>query len=186
VRESNRSSAGRCACTTACASMSPSWTPRAISTAESQATELSIIPILHILQEMASAAAELLAGLVAIDSINPDLVPGAAGGEGPPCFVADCCSRAGLEVAIEEVGRGRTNVIATARGTVGGRSLMLNAHLDTVGVEGMEEPFSGRVAAGRLYGRGADDMKCGLAAIMLAASRAKAAGLARDGRVPGL
>jgi acetylornithine deacetylase len=71
-------------------------------------------------------------------------------------------------------------VIATARGSGGGRSLMLNAHMDTVGVEGMEEPFSGRVADGKLYGRGACDMKCGLAAIMLAASRAREAGLAGD------
>ena len=136
--------------------------------------------MLHILQEMASAAAELLADLVAIDSVNPDLVPAAAGEEELSRFVAAWCSRAGLEVEIEEVARGRTNVIATARGTGGGRSLMLNAHMDTVGVEGMEEPFSGRVADGRLHGRGAYDMKCGLAAIMLATSRAKTAGLAGD------
>src|ERR1700680_1290205 len=103
MRESNRSIAARCACTTACASMSPSWTPRAISTAESQATELSIIPILHILQEMASAATELLADLVAIDSVNPDLVPAGAGEEELSRFVADWCSRAGLEGEIEEV-----------------------------------------------------------------------------------
>src|ERR1700674_4266364 len=117
MRGSNRSIAARCACTRACASMSPSCTARAISTADSQATELSIIPILHILQEMASGAAELLANLVAIDSINPDLVPGAAGEEELSRFVAAWCSRAGLEVEIEEVSRGRTNVIATARGT---------------------------------------------------------------------
>jgi acetylornithine deacetylase len=129
---------------------------------------------------MASAAAELLAPLVAIDSINPDLVPGAAGEEELSHFVADWCRRAGLEVEIDEVARGRTNVIATARGSGGGRSLMLNAHMDTVGILGMEEPFSGRVADGRLYGRGALDMKCGLAAIMLAGSRARESRLAGD------
>jgi acetylornithine deacetylase len=129
---------------------------------------------------MASDAAELLADLVAIDSINPDLVPDAAGEEELSRFVAGWCGRAGLEVEIEEVAPRRTNVIAIARGSGGGRSLMLNAHMDTVGVEGMEEPFSGRIADGRLYGRGAYDMKCGLAAIMLAASRAQRAGLAGD------
>lgn len=129
---------------------------------------------------MASAAAELLGDLVAIDSINPDLVPGAAGEGELANFVAEWCSRARLEVEIEEVASGRANVIATARGSGRGRSLLLNAHMDTVGVEGMEEPFSGRVADGRLFGRGAYDMKGGLAAIMLAASRAQKAGLAGD------
>jgi acetylornithine deacetylase len=129
---------------------------------------------------MASGAAELLADLVAIDSINPDLIAGAAGEGEVGRYVAAWCERAGLEVEVEEVAPGRPNVIATARGSGGGRSLMLNAHMDTVGVEGMEEPFSGRVVDGRLYGRGAYDMKGSLAAIMLAGSRAQKAGLAGD------
>jgi acetylornithine deacetylase len=129
---------------------------------------------------MAGDAAELLAAIVAIDSINPDLVPGAAGEAELASFVADWCRRAGLEVEVEEVSTRRPNVIATARGSGGGRSLLLNAHMDTVGVEGMEDPFSGRIAEGRLFGRGACDMKGGLAAIMLAASRAREAGLAGD------
>lgn len=129
---------------------------------------------------MARDAVDLLADLVAIDSINPDLVPGAAGEEELARFVAAWCKRAGLEVEVEEVASGRKNVIATARGSGGGRSLMLNAHMDTVGVDGMQEPFAARVTDGRLYGRGAYDMKCGLAAIMLAASRAHKAGLAGD------
>ena len=129
---------------------------------------------------MASAAAELLADLVAIDSINPDLIKGGAGEAQLSEFVADWCSGAGLEVEVDEVAKGRTNVIATARGSGGGRSLMLNAHMDTVGIQGMEKPFAGRIADGRLYGRGAYDMKSGLAAIMLAASRAQKAGLAGD------
>lgn len=129
---------------------------------------------------MAGDAAELLASLVAIDSINPDLVQGAAGEVELANFVAVWCRRAGLEVEVEEVSSRRLNVIATARGSGGGRSLLLNAHMDTVGVEGMDEPFSGRIAEGRLYGRGAYDMKGGLAAIMLAASRAKEACLEGD------
>jgi acetylornithine deacetylase len=62
-------------------------------------------------------------------------------------------------------------VIAVARGGGGGRSLLLNAHLDTVGVGAMEAPFAPRVDDGRLYGRGAYDMKGALAAILDAAAR---------------
>jgi len=129
---------------------------------------------------MAGDVAKLLADLVAIDSINPDLVQGAAGETELAHFVADWCRRAGLEVETEEAASRRPNVIATARGSGGGRSLLLNAHMDTVGVAGMDAPFAARVADGRLYGRGAYDMKCGLAAIMLAASRAQKSGLAGD------
>jgi len=111
---------------------------------------------------------ELLRQLVAIDSTNPDLVPGGAGEGEIARFVASWCERAGLEVEVEEAAPGRPNVIAAARGAGGGRSLMLNAHMDTVGVVGMDEPFSGRIDGGRLYGRGAYDMKAGLAAMMVA------------------
>lgn len=59
----------------------------------------------------------------------------------------------------------------------GARSLVLNAHLDTVGVAGMPEPFRARVENGRLYGRGSYDMKGSLAACMLALSDIRASGL---------
>jgi acetylornithine deacetylase len=62
-------------------------------------------------------------------------------------------------------------VIAVARGGRGGRSLLLNAHLDTVGVAGMNAPFDPRIEHGRLYGRGAYDMKGALAAILDAAAK---------------
>ena len=127
-----------------------------------------------------SELAELTAALVAIDSVNPSLVAGAAGEMELARFVARWCERAGLDVELEEAAPGRPNVIATAHGSGGGRSLMLNAHLDTVGVAGMNEPFSGRIEAGRLYGRGACDMKASLAASLLAAARAKELGLRGD------
>jgi acetylornithine deacetylase len=63
-------------------------------------------------------------------------------------------------------------VVAVARGTGGGHSLLLCAHTDTVGVEGMAAPFAPRASGGRLHGRGAYDMKGGLAAVMLAAAAA--------------
>jgi acetylornithine deacetylase len=116
--------------------------------------------------------ADLVSALVAIDSVNPDLVPGGAGEAELARFVAAWCGRAGLEVEVEEVAPGRPNVVAVARGSGGGRSLMLNAHLDTVGVAGMERPHEPVVDKGRLYGRGAYDMKGSLAAIMLAGAEA--------------
>jgi acetylornithine deacetylase len=115
---------------------------------------------------------QLLYDLVAIDSINPDLVPGAAGEQAIAGFVADWLSRAGLEVTIDEPRPGRPSVVGVARGRGGGRSLMLNAHLDTVGVAGMELPHTPRIVGNHLYGRGAYDMKGGLAAVMLAAAEA--------------
>lgn len=119
-----------------------------------------------------SDVAELVSRLVAIDSVNPDLIPGAAGEGAIASFVADWLARAGLDVTRDEPVPGRPNVIAVARGTGGGRSLMLNGHMDTVGVAGMNRPHTPEIVGDRLYGRGAYDMKGGLAAIMLAGAAA--------------
>ncbi len=120
----------------------------------------------------------LAAELVAIDSVNPDLVPGGAGERAIARFVLAWLRDAGLEV--EVVGDDRPSVVGIARGSGGGRSLMLNAHTDTVGVGGMEAPFVPRVEDGRLYGRGAYDMKASLAAIMLAGRDAVSSRLRGD------
>jgi acetylornithine deacetylase len=111
--------------------------------------------------------AELTAQLVAIDSTNPDLVANGAGETEIARFVAAWLRDAGLEVETYESVPGRPSVVGVARGTGGGASLLLNAHLDTVGVAGMEAPFDPVVKDGRLHGRGAGDMKGSLAAIML-------------------
>jgi len=96
---------------------------------------------------------ELTSALVAIDSVNPDLAPGGAGEREAAAFAAGWLRNHGLEV--EVVGDGaRPSVIATARGAGGGRTLLLNGHLDTVGVAGMDTPHEPRVEDGRLYGRG--------------------------------
>src|SRR3954453_22513594 len=113
---------------------------------------------------------ELASRLVAIDSVNPALVEGGAGEREAALLVADWCGRRGLEV--EVVGDERPSVIARRRGSGGGRSLLLNGHLDTVGVVGMDAPFEPRVEDGRLYGRGSYDMKGALAAIVVAAADA--------------
>jgi acetylornithine deacetylase len=119
-----------------------------------------------------SDVAELAAELVAIESINPDVVPGGSGEAGMARFVAEWCERAGLETSITEPEPGRPNVVAVARGSGGLRTLILNAHTDTVGVAGMTDPFVARLDGGRLYGRGSYDMKGSLAACMLATAEA--------------
>src|SRR3954452_10452383 len=121
---------------------------------------------------------ELLRGLVAIDSVNPELVPGGAGEGAVARFVAEWLERAGLEVTLEEVAPGRPNVVGVRRGSGGGRSLVLNAHMDTVGFAGMDAPLEARIDGDRMYGRGTCDMKAGLAAAMSAA--ASVDGLAGD------
>jgi acetylornithine deacetylase len=122
----------------------------------------------------------LLSDLVGINSINPDLVPGGAGEGEVARFVAGWLEAAGLEVRLDEARPGRPNVIGVARGSGGGKALMLNGHMDTVGVAGMADPLRPRVADGRMYGRGAYDMKAGLAACMLAAAAAGGRGLRGD------
>jgi acetylornithine deacetylase len=122
----------------------------------------------------------LLADLVAINSVNPDLVPGGAGEGEAARFVASWLEAAGLEVHIDEVRPGRPNVIGVARGSGGGKTLLLNGHLDTVGVAGMADPHLPRVADGRMYGRGTYDMKGGLAACLVAAAEACGRGLRGD------
>jgi acetylornithine deacetylase len=114
--------------------------------------------------------AELLAQLVDIDSINPALVPGGAGEAEIAAFVAGWLDERGVEAHVEEVAPGRANAIARAPGAGGGRSLLLCAHMDTVGIEGMAAPFEPRVEDGRMHGRGSFDMKGGLAAVMAAAA----------------
>jgi acetylornithine deacetylase len=127
-----------------------------------------------------SDVAELAAQLVAIESINPDVVPGGSGEVAIARFVAEWCERAGLEPLVTEPAPGRPNVVAVARGSGGGRTLVLNAHTDTVGVAGMADPFVARLDGGRLYGRGSYDMKGSLAACMLATADAARRGLRGD------
>jgi acetylornithine deacetylase len=111
---------------------------------------------------------ELLAALVSIDSVNPDLVPGGAGEARIAAFIAEWLSKAGASVKFDEPKLGRISVIARVAGTGGGRSLMLNGHIDTVGTEGMSKPHHPRIEGQKLFGRGAYDMKAGVTAAMLA------------------
>jgi acetylornithine deacetylase len=113
----------------------------------------------------------ILAGLVKINSINPDLSNDGVGEAEIAEYVAEQLRLSGMEVQLQELAPKRYNVVGIRRGRGGGKSLMLNAHLDTVGINGMENPFIPEIQNDRLYGRGSQDMKGGLAA-MLAVGRA--------------
>ncbi|MFQ5400505.1 MAG: ArgE/DapE family deacylase [Anaerolineae bacterium] len=122
-----------------------------------------------------------LTDLVRINSINPSLSPGGAGEAAIGAYVAGAMRDLGLAVTTTEIEPGRVNVVGRLKGQGHGRSLLLNAHLDTVGVEGMEEPFSAAIRDGRLYGRGSYDMKGSLAAMITAAKALTEAGVALAG-----
>ena len=108
----------------------------------------------------------LLRDLVAIDSVNPTLVPGAVGEAAVAARLVREFEAMGLHVEVQEVAPGRPNVVGTLEGRAPGRSLMLCGHVDTVGVAGMATPFAASEKDGRLYGRGAQDMKSGVAAMV--------------------
>src|SRR5437879_4046673 len=101
---------------------------------------------------------QTLDGLVRINSINPTLVPGGAGEREVAAYVTRVLTALALEVHQIEPEPGRISVLGTLKGSGGGKSLMLNAHYDTVGVDGMDDPFSAAIRDGKLYGRGSYDM----------------------------
>ena len=122
----------------------------------------------------------LLHDIVAIDSTNPELVPGAAGEAEIAAYIARWLENAGLEVHLHESAPKRPNVVAIARGRGGGKTLLLNGHIDTVGAGGMPKAHQPEIRDGSLYGRGAYDMKGGVAACMLAVARVRQLDLRGD------
>lgn len=120
---------------------------------------------------------KLLKELVAIDSVNPSLVPGASGEQRASEYVRKFLRAHGISAELEEAAPRRPNVIATIPAPSKSRrsspnskpALMLVAHIDTVGAGDMPEPFTPRIRDGKLYGRGALDIKSGVAAMCSAA-----------------
>ena len=115
---------------------------------------------------------DLLSRLVACPSVGPGRrrnFGSPFGEEKLARLLTDIVSGWGAEVTLQEVASGRPNLIAKFAGRDSGRSLMLEAHGDTVAVEGMKiEPFRPMVKEGRLYGRGACDVKGSMASMLLA------------------
>ena len=126
---------------------------------------------------------DLLRHLVAIDSVNPSLVEGGAGEAAIAHFIGEWMRHAGFDVRVDEIAPGRVNVVAVAEGVGGGPTRMLCGHTDTVGVDGMAAPFAPDIRDGRLYGRGAQDMKGGVAAMMAGAAAWLTSGRRGSGRV---
>ena len=110
----------------------------------------------------------ILRDLVGINSINPTLAHG-PGEDEISAFVADYLKKRDLSPEIQHVRDKGSNVVALVPGNRPDRPLLLNAHLDTVGVEGMGDPFTLRRKNDRLYGRGAYDMKGSIAVMLLLA-----------------
>src|SRR3954447_25792384 len=117
---------------------------------------------------------QLTSRLVAIDSVYPALVPGAAGAGAIAGFGVGWAREKGLDAEVLEAMPGRPSVLVRKTPPARGRTLMLCAHLDTVGVEGMTDPHTPRIEGDRLYGRGAYDMKSGLASALIACRDAAA------------
>lgn len=132
-------------------------------------------------------------------------IPSVTGNEGPvQAFLQDYLSGMGLTVdcfvpSLEELRKhpgyvkesqpyeGRPNVVATWKGSGGGRSLLFNGHIDVI-PEGADEnwehgPWSGEIADGKMYGRGTSDMKSGVAAFTMALRAVKECGLRLKGDV---
>jgi acetylornithine deacetylase len=132
---------------------------------------------------MTDTTIKLLRDLVAIDSVNPSLVPGGAGEREIASFVASEMRSIGMDVEITEVAPGRPNVVGVLEGRAPGKSLMFCGHIDTVGVGGMSSPFDPIERDGRLYGRGAGDQKGGVAAMIEAARSLTNSGSMKAGRL---
>ena len=129
------------------------------------------------------ATLRLLKELIAIDSVNPSLVAGARGEQRVAKHVQKFLRVHGVAATLEEAAPNRPNVVATIPAVAKSRgrskttkpALMIAAHIDTVGAGGMPKAFTPRVHDGKLYGRGALDIKSGVAAMCAAA-----ASVARD------
>ena len=115
-------------------------------------------------------AVALARALVKIDSRNPTLAPDSAGEGECARFLASVLDEWGFSVDLLESAPGRPNVVARV-GPSDAPALMLNGHLDVVGVEGMvHQPFGAELRDNRIYGRGSSDMKGGVAAMCAAAT----------------
>ncbi|MHA2380492.1 MAG: ArgE/DapE family deacylase [Candidatus Thorarchaeota archaeon] len=126
----------------------------------------------------------VLQNLIAMESVNPSLVDGGSGESKIARHIGSHLHKMGLEVSYQELDEGRENVIGVLRGNGRGRTLMLNGHTDTVSITGMDiEPLKPVFRNGRVYGRGAFDMKGSLAAMLAAVQALLSSNAQLDGDV---
>jgi acetylornithine deacetylase len=114
---------------------------------------------------------ELAGALIRIPSFKPDETPVAR-------FLADFFRTRGYDVDLQEIEPGRFQTIATLRGTGGGASLMLNGHIDINALtrRWRRDPWTPSLEGDRLYGHGVQNMKGGLASIIMAAEAIRRSG----------
>lgn len=127
--------------------------------------------------------ARTLSDLVRINSVNPSLSPGAPGEREIAAYLVESLSALPVRIRTFEPQPARVSVLATLPGTGNGPSLMLNAHTDTVAPGAMERPFSGEIREGKIFGRGAYDMKGSLAGCIAAIKALADAGVELAGDV---
>ena len=120
------------------------------------------------LQQTFNRSLEILFELIRIESVNPTLVSGGAGEQAIAEFLSDFLRSEGVPSQLQPVAPGRFNLLATVQGSSPGPRVLLNGHLDTVSIAGMKAPLVPVLKDGRVYGRGAQDMKGGLAAAVSA------------------
>ena len=126
----------------------------------------------------------LLQKLIQIDSVNPSLSSKGTGEAMIARYIGAYLNKLGLEVRFQEIEKNRVNVIGILKGTGGGPVLMLNGHTDTVSADNMDtDPFVAEKKGGNIYGRGALDMKAGVAALMMAVQTILEAGIKLKGDV---
>jgi acetylornithine deacetylase len=126
-------------------------------------------------------ARALARALLRIDSRNPSLAPDGPGESACVTLLRDVLDAWGFRTEVHDAAPGRPNLLARVGAARGGAKLMLSGHVDVVGVDGMTHaPFDAVERDGRLYGRGAADMKGGIGAMCAAAWQAARTELAGE------
>lgn len=120
------------------------------------------------LQQTFNRSLDILFELVRIESVNPTLVSGGAGEQAIAEYLSGLLKSEGIRSELQTIAPGRFNVLAAVQGSSPGPRVLLNGHLDTVSIAGMKDPLVPVLKEGRVYGRGAQDMKGGLAAAVAA------------------
>ncbi len=120
------------------------------------------------LQQTFHRSLEILFELVRIESVNPTLVSGGAGEQAIAEHLSGLLKSEGIQSELQTIAPGRFNLLAAVQGSGPGPRVLLNGHLDTVSIAGMKDPLAPVLKEGRVYGRGAQDMKGGLAAAVAA------------------
>jgi len=148
--------------------------------------------ILAAVEEEFSELIEIAQGMLRIKSVNPNQAEGKApdmkdGETKVNRYLEPFMAKAGMKTDLFAAKDERHNLVGTLPGIGGGRSLLFNGHIDVVGVGNIndwtKDPWGAEIADGRIYGRGASDMKSGIACAVAAAIAIKKAGVCLKGDV---